>query len=152
MSTMAVRKDALTSNNREKQMNYPVTNFTGKCGEAGKGQVNSVTSDKGLQVNEQASVDGNTDLSTCLVANDDARVYSITLTGSPGIYDYVVNVDAQGPSGFGSGSMYLAFTDESGDTYYLSIYSSHRSVHTVRYNSKQPAIKKISWSDYSFSV
>ena len=101
---------------------------------------------------EAAAIDGNTDLSTCMVANGGAKVYGITLTGSPGIYDYVVNVDAQGPSGFGSGSMYLAFTDQSGDTYYLSIYSSSRSVHTVRYNSQQPAIVKMWWSDYSFDV
>ncbi len=133
--------------------NYPVTDFQGACGEGTtKDQPKSATSSKGLQPNETASLNGNTDFSTCMVANGGARVYGITLTGSPGIYDYVVNVDAQGPEGFGSGSMYLAFTDESGDTYYLSIYSSHRSVHTVRYNSKQPAIKTIWWSNYSFSV
>jgi hypothetical protein len=129
---------------------YPVTDFQGACGQGDqRGNPKSATSSKGLQPNETASLNGNTDLSTCMVANDGARVYGITLTGSPGIYDYVVNVDAQGPSGFGSGSMYLAFTDESGDTYHLSIYSSTRSVHTVRYNSKQPAIKKIWWSNYS---
>jgi hypothetical protein len=60
-----------------------------------------------------------------------------------------VNVDAQGPSGFGSGSMYLAFTDQTGDTYKLSIYSSTRSIHTVRYNSEKPAIFKIQWSNTS---
>ena len=67
-------------------------------------------------------------------------------------HDYVVNVDAQGPSGFGSGSIYLAFTDQSGDTYYLSIYSSTRSVHTVRYNSEKPSITNIYWSDYGFTA
>ncbi|AWT36399.1 hypothetical protein GCM10008956_14970 [Deinococcus arenae] len=133
--------------------NYPLANFTGYCGESStKGQPNAVTSARGMQPNEAAAIDGNTDLSTCMVANGGAKVYGITLTGSPGIYDYVVNVDAQGPSGFGSGSMYLAFTDQSGDTYYLSIYSSSRSVHTVRYNSQQPAIVKMWWSDYSFDV
>ena len=133
--------------------NYPTTDFQGDCGEGTeRGQPRSAASTKGLQINETASLNGNTDLSTCMRGNDGARVYGITLTGSPGIYDYVVNVDAQGPSGFGSGSMYFAFTDESGDTYYLSIYSSTRSVHTVRYNSKQPAIKKIWWSNYNFSV
>ena len=134
-------------------MSYLITDFTGSCGEGTvRGTPMSVQSTKGLQVNEQASVNGNTDLSTCLIGNGNACVYGITLTGSPGIYDYVVNVDAQGPSGLWSGSLYLAFTDETGDTYYLSIYSSHRSVHTVRYNSQKPAIKTIYWSDYSFSV
>lgn len=134
-------------------MTYPVTDFTGECGEGKeKGSPRSVSSSKGLQPNEQASVNGNTDLSTCLIGNGNARVYYITMTGSPGSYDYVVNVDAQGPSGFGSGYLHLAFTDESGDTYYLKIYSSTRSVHTVRYNSESPAIKKIYWSDYDFDA
>jgi hypothetical protein len=138
---------------RETLMTYPITDFIGACGEGTKeGAPMSVKSTKGLQGNEQASVNGNTDLSTCLKANGGGCVYGITLTGSPGVYDYVVNVDAQGPSGFGSGSMYLAFTDESNDTYYLFIYSSHRSVHTVRYNSNKPAIKTIWWSNYSFRV
>src|SRR5688572_9520604 len=99
--------------------------FTGNCG-----QNSSATSVTGLQNNQTVQLNGNTDLSSCIQANDGACVYGITLTGSPGIYDYVLNVDAQGPSGFGSGSMYLAFTDETGDTYKLSIYSSTRSTHT----------------------
>ena len=45
--------------------------------------------------------------------------------------------------------MYLHFTDETGDRYALSIYSSSRSVHTVRYNSQKPAIVKIEWSNTS---
>jgi len=127
-------------------MSDPTREFTGKCGE------NSyATSDVGLQPNETMEINGNTDLSTCVIANDDAKVYGIKLTGSPGIYDYVVNVDAVGPSGFGSGSMYLAFTDETGDKYHLSIYSSTRSVHTVRYNSKKPAIVKVEWNNHSIS-
>ncbi|MBZ9714611.1 hypothetical protein [Deinococcus multiflagellatus] len=130
---------------------YPICNFTGACGEA-KDNPNVVQSDRGMQPNERAAINGNTDLSTCMRANDNGQVYGITLTGSPGIYDYVVNVDAQGPSGAFSGSMYLAFTDASGDTYYLGIYSSTRSVHTVRYNSDKPAIVKMWWCDKSFTV
>src|SRR6266851_4660680 len=89
-----------------------IANFEGKAGEN-----SSATSKAGLQVNQQVALNGNTDLSPSMVANDGGCVYGITLTGSPGIYDYVVNVDAQGPKGFGSGSMYLAFTDETGDVY-----------------------------------
>jgi hypothetical protein len=128
-------------------MDYPVCDFTGPCGESDT--FLCATSERGLQVNEQVKLNGNTDLHTCIRANDDGCVYSITLNGSPGSYDYVVNVDAQGPHGVSSGSMYLAFTDESGDTYHLGIYSSHRSVHTVRYDSEKPAIKKIFWSNKS---
>src|SRR5579875_701020 len=123
--------------------------FSGECGQ-GEDKPKLAKSQYHLQVNQQVKLNGNTDLSSCVVANDGGCVYGITLTGSPGIYDYVVNVDAQGPSGFGSGSMYLAFKDETGDVYYLSIYSSHRSVHTVRYNSKNAAIVAFKWSNYSF--
>jgi hypothetical protein len=120
--------------------------FEGNCGNN-----NSATSTHGLQVNQQVRLNDNSDLSSCVTANDGACVYGITLTGSPGIYDYVVNVDGQGPRGIGSGSMYLAFKDETGDVYYLSIYSSSRSVHTVRYNSDKPAIFAFRWSNTSFS-
>lgn len=132
---------------------YPITNFTGDCGEGtSKDHPKCMESNKGLQCNEEVAYDNNTNLSTSIRANDGGCVYGITLTGSPGVYDYVLNVDAQGPSGFGSGGMHLAFTDESDDTYYLYVYSSSRSVHTVRYNSKMPAIKKIWWSNYGFDV
>jgi hypothetical protein len=123
---------------------YPIAAFTGPCGEN-----SSATSGSHLQPNQQVQLNGNIDLSTCMRSNGGGCVYGITLTGSPGIYDYVVNVDAQGPTGFGSGSMYLHFTDETGDRYALSIYSSSRSVHTVRYNSQKPAIVKIEWSNTS---
>lgn len=126
-------------------------NFTGDCGQGGKDAPRLAKADHPLQVNQQVLVNDNSDLSNCVVADDGGCVYGITLTGSPGIYDFVINVDAQGPSGFGSGSMYLAFQDETEDVYYLSIYSSHRSVHTVRYNSKNPAIKAFKWSNYSFT-
>lgn len=118
--------------------------FTGNCGN------NSVaTSQAGLQVNSQVQLNGNIDLSGCMTFNDGGCVYGITLTGSPGIYDYVLNVDAQGPKGAFSGSGYLAFTDLTGDTYRLSIYSSTRSTHTVRYNSSNPTIVKIQWNNHS---
>jgi hypothetical protein len=89
-----------------------------------------------------------------LVGKDGARVYGITLTRSSGIYihQYVVNVDVQGPKGALSGSMYLAFRDREGDTYYLSIFDSARKGHTAGYNSKNPAIVKIWWCNYDFKV
>jgi hypothetical protein len=95
--------------------------FSGSCGN------NSfATSDRGLQNNSAVQLNGNTDLSSCITANDGACVYGITLTGSPGIYDYVLNVDAQGPSGFGSGSMYLYLTDGTGDRYSRSYLQQHK--------------------------
>jgi hypothetical protein len=123
-------------------MNYPVADYQGGCGEnSSAGLVNSVN------IPYTVAINGNVDLSGCVIANDNGKVFGITVTGSPGIYDYVVNVDAQGPEGIGSGYMYLAFTDETDDTYELKIYSSYRSVHTVRYNSQSPIIKQIQWSN-----
>ncbi|MFV0385174.1 hypothetical protein [Paracoccus sp. (in: a-proteobacteria)] len=121
---------------------YPTADFTGKCGEN-----SSATATKGLAPLQIMAINGSTDLQSCVVGNDGARVYSVTLMASPGIYDYVIQVDGQGPSGIFGGSWYLAFTDQSGDTYKLSLYSSTRSVHTVRYNSKLPSIMKFQWNN-----
>lgn len=126
-------------------MPYPVANFTTNQA----GQNSDAECAVGMGVNSEVSINGQTNLSGTIQFNNSGCVYGITFTGAPGIYDYVVNVDAQGPKGMGSGSGYLAFTDRSGDTYKLSIYSSTRSVHTVRFNSKEPEIVKIQWSNKS---
>lgn len=101
--------------------------------------------DQNWKVNSDLIIDGQENLSKTVTFNDEGCVYGMTLTGSPGYYDYVVNVDAQGPKGAFSGSGHLRFTDKSGDSYELSIYSSTRSTHTVRYNSDDPEIVKVEW-------
>jgi hypothetical protein len=88
----------------------------------------------------------------CVIANDGGTVFKIEVLNNAGIYKYQVRVDAQGPSGLFSGSMYLAFRDMTDDVYYLSINSSDRESHTVSYNSGSPAIKTVYWSDYSFTA
>jgi hypothetical protein len=103
----------------------------------------------GLLINGTVTINGNADLSSVIKFNDGGCVYGITLTQSPGFYDYVLNVDAQGPKGPFSGSGYLAFTDKEPDCYKLSIYSSRRSTHTLRYDSQKPDIIKIQWNNYS---
>lgn len=118
--------------------------FTGKAG-----QNSSATSRTGLKPGQQATINGSTNLSAIVVANDNAKVYSVKLEKVTGIYQYRVTVDAQGPKGLGSGSMYLYFTDQSNDRYALSIFSSTRKSHTVSYNSSAPAIMKIQWSNTS---
>lgn len=137
----------MTTSNVE---DYPTVNFTGACGEASGDTPNSANS-TGMEVYQQATVNGNP-VSNCVIGNDGATVYNITLTQTTGLYTYQVLVDGKGPSGLGSGSFYLAFTDESGDTYYLSIYSSTREQHTVDFNSSAPNIKTIWWCDNSFDV
>lgn len=100
-----------------------------------------------LQPGDSVEINGSTDLSTCLVGNSGARVYSISLINQAGFFNYVLNVVAQGPSGLGSGWLYLYFTDQTGDRYSLGIYSSTKQQHTVAYNSSEPGIVKIEWGD-----
>lgn len=125
-------------------------NFQGDCGECTNGYYQAACVG-GMQVNQSATVNGNSP-QNCVVANNGATVFTIELVPVAGIYDYQVRVEAQGPSGPFSGSMYLAFRDETGDVYYLSIYSSTHEWHEVSYNSSQPEITNIYWSDYSFTV
>jgi hypothetical protein len=126
-------------------MAYPVSDFTA----AKIGENSSAERRDGMSVNSEVTINGSSNLYDIMRFNDKGCVYGITLTGSPGFYDFVLSVDAQGPEGFFSGAGYLAFTDKRGDTYKLSIYSSTRSVHTVRYNSQQPEIVKIEWNNNS---
>ena len=126
-------------------MAYPVSDFTTKK----IGENSFAERRDGMTVNSEVSVNGSSQLYDIIKFNDSGCVYGITLTGSPGVYDYVLNVDAQGPKGLTSGSGYLAFTDKTGDVYRLSIYSSTRSVHTLRYNSEKPEIVKIEWNNHS---
>jgi hypothetical protein len=125
-------------------------NFQGQCGECSNGYY-SATCAGGMQPNQSATVNGNSP-QNCVVANDEAAVFAIQLQQQAGFYSYQIRVDAQGPSGPFSGSMYLAFEDQTGDVYYLSIYSSTREWHEVSYNSSSPAITTIYWSDDSFTV
>lgn len=117
--------------------------FKGACG------VNSfaVSATGGLNPGENVVLNGKTDLSDCMVANDDAKVFSIRLDKTSGVYEYCLRVDAQGPKGMLSGSMYLYFTDQSGDRYLLTVFDHARKMHTLQYNSCAPAIMKIEWSN-----
>ncbi|QKJ28750.1 hypothetical protein HQ865_02905 [Mucilaginibacter mali] len=131
---------------------YPSVNFSGtQCGQA-TGSIPFSATSTGMEIFQTATVNGNPP-SNCVVANDGGTVFGITLLQPDDkIYSYQISVDAQGPSGWLSGSMYLAFTDASGDTYYLSIFDSDRQIHTVDYNSSSPNIVTIWWCNNSFTV
>jgi hypothetical protein len=131
--------------------NYPSVDFRGDCGEGTERGKPKSASSSGMQPFQSATINGGP-VSNCVVGNDGAVVYDITLIKTAGIYDYRITVDGQGPSGIGSGYFHLAFTDESGDTYFLKLYSSTREQHTVDYNSGKPNIVKIWWSDYDFDA
>jgi hypothetical protein len=83
--------------------------------------------------------------------NDSGCVYDISMfetKNSP--FRYLIQVDGQGPSGFTSGSGYLFFTDQTGDTYHLSLFRHGRDIHEVSFNSDRPKIVKIRWSNKQF--
>ena len=127
-------------------------NFSGECGECSKrGSYYSVSCSGGMQPGQSAAVNGGPP-QNCVIANDGGTVFGIALARIAGFYSYQVRVDAQGPKGAGSGYMWLAFEDMTGDVYYLKIFSSTREGHEVSYNSSSPAIKTIYWSDYDFTV
>lgn len=71
-------------------------------------------------------------------------ITSIALTGDSGpIYTCTIVVDGACPEDKTDNK--LEFTDESGDTYVLRIYSETKKEHTVHYNSSAPNITKITW-------
>ena len=114
------------------------------------GSVNGSASGPALQPGVgYLAINGNTDLSSCVVGNAGGRVYQVylSLNPPPSIYKYLIHVEAQGPAGAGSGSIWLVFTDQTGDTYRLRIYSSTKAWQTVSYNSSQPGLVKLAWSD-----
>jgi hypothetical protein len=106
----------------------------------------SVPVDGALNPGDKVEINGSIDLSSCIVGNSDAKVYTITLARqSPILYDYIIDVVAEGPHGAFSGWLYLYFTDRTGDRYALGIWKSERLQHTVAFNSADPAIVKIEW-------
>ncbi|WP_159807530.1 hypothetical protein [Cellulomonas citrea] len=100
-----------------------------------------------LSPGDTVAINDSTDLSTAIVGNSGAFVRKIELVKQAGFYGYVVNVVARGPKGLGSGWMHLYFTDKTGDRYALGIWDSEEKQHTVAYNSSDPGIVKIEWTD-----
>ncbi len=133
-----------------------IVDFTGDCGQnTVRGAYFSASClpafPNGLAPGQSASVNGRLP-QFCVVANAGGTVFGVTLQRVAGLYPYQIQVDAQGPRGIGSGYMYLAFRDLSGDTYYLRIFSSDRKQHTVGYRSGSPNLQAIYWSNYDFTV
>lgn len=124
------------------------------CNKAGENSF--ATSKAGIAVGDNMVINGLKSLSSIIKFNDGGCVYGIRLIRNPSFfslwqYEYEIEVDAEGPRGFGSGRGYLRFTDMTGDTYSLSIESSTRKKHVVDYRSEQPYIVKVEWSNTSFN-
>jgi hypothetical protein len=71
-------------------------------------------------------------------------ITSITLVGSNGP-TYTCTLQVVGACPPGKYDNKMEFTDQSGDTYTLRIYSDTVETHTVNYNSSQPNISSITW-------
>lgn len=115
--------------------------------DAGKTKGTAVAAQGALFPGDTVEINGTTDLSKIIVGNSEACAYSIKMEITSAYYDFVVEVDSQGPKGIFAGNMYLWFVDETDDTYMLSIVRSDRDRHVVRFDSDRPGIKEIRWSD-----
>ncbi len=120
-------------------------NYVFECEKKGENSFATSNTPEGMEVDNQVEIDEKTDLSEIIKFNSNGCVYGINLKFNSGIYSYILNIDARGPKGMTSGSGRLIFTDASGDEYTLSITSSTRKVHTIKYNSRFPNIVKIRW-------
>ncbi len=101
----------------------------------------------GLKPGDYVVVNGSQDLQNIITGNNEAKVFTIQLAEDPGVYDYILEVSGEGPSGITSGSFSLHFTDQSSDTYGLSLWQHKKMTHTVAYNSESPDIVKIMWNE-----
>lgn len=113
--------------------------------DCGKANGSAAMASTPLQVGDTVSINGSTDLSSCVTGESDACVYSIELVEG-NVYQWAIHVTAQGPEGIGSGSMDLTFVDGTQDSYHLEILSSSKKDHSVEYDSSVPGITSFQWS------
>lgn len=144
---LAAKQKYVTSDNylpEEAAPQTAATNFTSvDCGlDQGQAEGPPLMPGAGL-----LAINGNTNLSGCIVGKDNASVstiYSVNMPSSAG-YKYQILVYGQGPAGIGSGYFYLYFTDQTNDTYELKLYSSDPAWHYVQYNSAEAGIVQVTW-------
>jgi hypothetical protein len=117
----------------------PVSNFTTQdCGQySGR-----ATGD--LPIDGQMSINGNIDLSNCVVGPAGAYVQSVHYKSRGGIRNGEIIVYGAGPSGTGSGRLYLVFETPNGK-HTLSLFSSSPGEHTDRFEDTSD-ITSMSWS------
>ncbi|EJL37974.1 hypothetical protein PMI01_00384 [Caulobacter sp. AP07] len=124
--------------------NLPVANFT--TSDAGQ-NVGTAVAPSGvtLNVGDQLSINGSTDLSKIIVGNSSALVNAIQLqTGS--FTQYELQIQGQGPAGAGSGSLVVTIIDGDGDSHWLKLNSSTNKVHELGFNTANPTVNTISWA------
>ena len=101
----------------------------------------------GLQPTESVVLNGKSDLSSCMVANDNGAILEFVLTKCQEHMSTNSALTPKGQKASSSGSMYLYFTDHSGDRYLLTVFDHTRKTYTLKYNSLVPAIMKIEWNN-----
>lgn len=113
------------------------------------GENSMAVSSSGLSIDMTVAINGSSDLSGIIQFNDEGCVYSISLEETWSfIYDYEIKVDGRGPEGISGGRGFLYFTDATGDVYELKLYRSGRHVHVLDFNSRDPTITTITWSNH----
>jgi hypothetical protein len=121
-------------------------NFTAEqCGE------NSGAKGK-MEVGDSMEINGNADLSTCINGKHKSTVFSSELKkGRCYLYgEYNISVEAKGPKGWGNGSFYLRFYDQTNDYYDLSVWKSSKDKHCVGMKSDNPTVRAIYWNNKIF--
>ncbi len=112
------------------------------------GENSFATNPTGLSTGHYVSINKSGSLFNIIEFNDLGCVFFIYLQEIYGsIYQYQLVVTARGPMGALSGFGRLHFTDQTGDTYSLSIWDSTTKDHTLSYNSDRPKITTITWSN-----
>jgi len=98
------------------------------------------------------AINGSTDLSQCVIGlkgGSVSQVYVSNKAPLPYQFSYCIWVYGQGPSGFDSGRLDLDFTDQGGNSYSLSLFSSTPAWHFVEYNSDSPGITQMTWKPWT---
>ena len=110
-----------------------------RTADGGKVMGTAVAADGALFQDEFVSINGSTDLSRVIVGNSGARVDWIKLERSPipAVF-YRLSIAGQGPSGVGSGSMYIYIEDEGGSTESKWFWSSQNHTLTIDYRAQKP--------------
>ena len=104
-----------------------------------------ITSETGLQVGQHVVVYHNNqqvDLQSIMRFGEDGYISKIEMKENGGTYDYRIDAVGAGPS---SGYGYTYYTDDEPDTYSLKFYDHKEHSDYVRFNSKKPVIRKITW-------
>jgi hypothetical protein len=121
-----------------------------------------------LNPGDRVAIDGSLDLSPWIVGHGGACVFSIEMMYQSKVGgNYVINIVAQGPAGFFSGSLGLTFSTRTeptleqfqsegdsalGEFWNYDIYSSTKKQHSKPFHTDRPSIETIRWFHRTWPV